>query len=106
MKERGWLEHKKRVLHVAPEYNLSKVLKKAYGSNYIRTDISSPFADVWMDLTKLGFTDSLFDIVICNHVLEHILDDKKAMREIFRILKPRGIAILQVPYSIKITKNC
>lgn len=67
--------------------------------NYTTTDLNSPIADVKADICDLPFGDNEFDFIICNHVLEHIPDDTKAMQEIYRILAPGGSAILQVPYK-------
>ena len=53
-----------------------------------------------MSVTKIPFSDDYFDAIICNHVLEHVVDDSKAMTELFRVLKPGGWAILQVPISM------
>ena len=55
--------------------------------------------DVILDITDIKFKDNFFDVIICNHVLEHIIDDRKAMSELFRVLKPKGFAILEVPIS-------
>ncbi len=65
--------------------------------DYITTDLNSPIADVQADICDLPFSNDEFDFIICNHVLEHIPDDKKAMQELYRILKTEGTAILQVP---------
>lgn len=65
--------------------------------NYITADLVSPLADVRMDIQDIPYDEGSFDVVICNHVLEHVDDDIVAMREIFRVLKPGGWAILQVP---------
>jgi ubiquinone/menaquinone biosynthesis C-methylase UbiE len=59
--------------------------------------LESPLADYKCDIQNMPFENESFDVVICNHVLEHVPDDKKAMKEIQRILKPKGYAILQVP---------
>lgn len=67
--------------------------------DYTTTDLNSPIADVKADICDLPFKNNEFDFIICNHVLEHIPDDTKAMQELYRILKPGGIAILQVPYE-------
>ena len=53
--------------------------------------------DIRLDITDMNFKVNFFDVIICNHVLEHIVDDRKAMRELFRVIKPEGFAILQVP---------
>jgi len=65
--------------------------------NYTTADLESPLADVKLDVQQMPFGKNEFDMVICNHVLEHVPDDRKAIREIFRVLKPGGCAILQVP---------
>jgi len=60
---------------------------------------------VKMDITDIQYPDASFDAIICNHVLEHVPDDRRAMRELYRVLKPGGWAILQVPYSEQITQS-
>ena len=68
-------------------------------SSYVSADLDSPVADVHADATDLPFEDESFDFVICVHVLEHVPDDRKALREFFRVLRPGGEAVLQVPPS-------
>ena len=58
-----------------------------------------------MDVTNIGFADNTFDVIICNHVLEHIINDQKAIAEFYRVLKPNGWAILQVPISMSLKKT-
>jgi SAM-dependent methyltransferase len=65
---------------------------------YVSADIASPLADVWMDLTRAPWRDASFDVIFCNHVLEHIPDDRAAMAELVRILRPGGWAVLLAPY--------
>ena len=89
-----------KVLHFAPEQAFYKRFKKQKNLNYITTDLESPLADVKADICNLPFEDNSFDVILCNHVLEHIPDDQKAMQELYRILKPAGYAILQVPQDI------
>jgi len=86
------------VLHIAPEVCFIDRFEKLLGSRYITADIESPLAKVKADIHHLPFPDRAFDIVLCNHVLEHVNDDIQAMREIARVLKPGGFAILQVPF--------
>lgn len=67
---------------------------------YTTTDLNSPLADVKADICKLPFASNSYDIIFCNHVLEHIPDDTKAMSELYRVLKPGGMAILQIPQDL------
>lgn len=86
-----------RVLHVAPEPVFQKALQGLANLRYVSADLHSPHAMVAMDMTRAPIADGSFDAVLCSHVLEHIPDDRAAMREIRRILAPDGWAILQVP---------
>ena len=88
-----------RMLHLAPEKNLERILRRCRNIRYVSADLMSSLASVHTDITALSFGDDIFDVVICNHVLEHIPDDRLAMREIIRVLKPGGWAILQVPIA-------
>ena len=88
-----------KVLHVAPENIIQKKLRAMKNVEYVSIDIDSPLADIIMDLTDLKFQDDYFDIILCNHVLEHIIEDNKAMSEIYRVLKPGGWSSLMVPLS-------
>jgi ubiquinone/menaquinone biosynthesis C-methylase UbiE len=63
-------------------------------------DLYSPLADIKADICNLPMKSNAFDVVLCNHVLEHVNDDKKAMQELFRILKPGGFGIFQVPLDL------
>ncbi len=86
-----------QLLHFAPEQAFYKRFKKAKNINYTTTDLYSPLADVKADICNLPFDNNTFSFILCNHVLEHIPDDTKAMQELYRILKPGGTAILQIP---------
>ena len=86
-----------RLLHIAPERNLEKVLEKK--TTYFSADLRNPLAKIRMDIQNIKFPEEYFDAIICNHVLEHVCDDNKAMKELYRVLKTGGWAILQVPYS-------
>ena len=90
-----------RVLHFAPEQAFVQKFKKQKNLTYTTTDLNSPIADVKADICDLPFKDNSFDFIICNHVLEHIPDDTKAMQELYRVLAPLGTAIVQVPYDAK-----
>ncbi len=85
-------------LHIAPEQCFMKAFEKQHGDNYITADIESPLAKVKMDVHQIPFDDNTFDAAMCNHVMEHVEDDIRAMSEICRVLKPEGWAILQVPF--------
>jgi SAM-dependent methyltransferase len=86
-----------KVLHVAPEHGLQSQLKSFHGPNYISIDVDAPFAELKMDVTELQFEDNSFDVILCYHVLEKVPDDRKAISEFFRVLKPGGWGIIQVP---------
>lgn len=97
--ETDFFSSKLKVLHFAPEQAFLKRFRKLKNIEYTTTDLNSPIADVKADICNLSFKDNEFDFIICNHVLEHIPDDTKAMKELFRVLAPKGKAILQVPYD-------
>lgn len=100
-------QQKYNVLHIAPEGSL-----RAYFMHRTSVRYTAGFKDAeaykgyyydqvkqHIDITKTEFSDNQFDFIICNHVLEHIEDDLRAMKELYRIMKPGGIGILQVPYA-------
>ena len=86
-----------KMLHVAPEAAFEKLLRLQLGSQYLTADLFNPRAMVKMDITDIQYPDDSFDVIYCSHVLEHVPDDKKAMREFLRVLKPNGWAMLLVP---------
>ena len=88
-----------RVLHMAPEQCFLKRFKKL-NHDYTTADLYSPIADVKADITNLPFENDSFDVIFCNHVLEHIPDDTKAMQELYRVLKKGGMGIFQIPQDI------
>ena len=85
------------VLHLAPERSLRKTLATLPNLTYVGVDLRPGRAMVRTDVTRLSFRDRSFDAILCSHVLEHVPDDRRAMRELFRVLKPGGWAILQTP---------
>ena len=99
--ETNFFSSKIKILHIAPEQAFFKFLKSLNNKNYITFDLNSPLADVKGDICKMPFDDNFFDLILCNHVLEHIDDDKKAMQELFRVLNKNGTAILQVPIDLE-----
>lgn len=88
----------KDILHIAPESCFVKRFEKQHQDSYVTGDIESPLAKVKMDIHHIPFPENHFDVILCNHVLEHVQDDIAALREIRRVLKPGGWAILQVPF--------
>jgi SAM-dependent methyltransferase len=91
---------KKKVLHFAPEQAFNKLFRNQKNLDYTTTDLLSPLADVKADICNLPFDDNQYDVILCNHVLEHIPNDTKAMQELYRVLKPGGMAILQIPQDL------
>ena len=94
-----------KVLDIAPMQFLQEKYKKLENINYISADISSPIAMIKMDVTNINLPDNQFDCIFCYHVLEHISNDRKAMGELFRVLKPGGWGILQSPVDFNRKKT-
>lgn len=107
LQEQDLFSRPRDVLHVSPEWAISRYFtrnRKARRSHgYVSIDIRPGAADMVADLTDLPFADDAYDLVFCNHVLEHIPNDRKAMRELRRVLRPDGLAILQHPIKREIT---
>ena len=95
--ETSFFKAKLKVLHFAPESALMNQFKKLKNLSYHTIDLNSPIADIKADICDLPFLDNSYDFILCNHVLEHIVDDNKAIRELYRVLKKNGIGIFQVP---------
>lgn len=100
LKQHNIINKKLTMLHVAPEVNIKYFVEALEHIDYISADISGENVSIKMDITDIQFPDNYFDVIICSHVLEHIIDDSKAMSELYRTLKPGGLAILQVPFSL------
>ncbi len=93
----------KTMLHFAPELCLTGRLRALPGMRYWSADLGGRRAMIHLDITKIPFSDKSVNVVYCSHVLEHVLEDVKAMKEIRRVLKDDGWAILQVPIKRKTT---
>ncbi|ARN71839.1 SAM-dependent methyltransferase [Nonlabens tegetincola] len=89
-----------KLLHFAPEQCFYNRFRNSDNIDYTTTDIESPLADVQADICELPFEDNQYDLILCNHVLEHITNDTKAMQELYRVLKPGGTAVLQIPLDM------
>jgi SAM-dependent methyltransferase len=88
---------KLELLHIAPEQCFLPYFKKQSNLAYLTGDLESPIADMHFDLHHIPLEDNRFDVIFCNHVLEHVADDKQCMSELFRVMKPGGWGIFQVP---------
>ena len=93
----GFFQKKRSLLHIAPEQCFLDLFRKMEHLDYLTADLNSPIADISLDVQQMPFEDDRFDVILCNHVLEHVPDDRKAMREILRVLRTEGLAIMQVP---------
>ncbi len=94
-----------KVLHIAPEQEFLRRFKKMKNLEYTSADLFSPIVDVKADILDLPFEDESYDIVFCNHVLEHIQDDRKAMSELYRVMRKGGWGILQVPMKTSLQET-
>ncbi len=92
-----------RTLHIAPEVCVMRHLKPLFVAepqNYVTADLESPLAQLHFDVQQIPLADESFDMIICNHLLEHVEDDRKAMRELHRILRRGGMALLLSPVEL------
>ena len=103
--ETDFFTAKLKVLHIAPEQEFVRKFKKMKNLDYTSADLFSPIVDVKADIVDLPFEDNSFDVIICNHVLEHIVDDRKAMSELYRVMKSGGWGIVQVPMKNSLEKT-
>jgi SAM-dependent methyltransferase len=104
-RETHFLNQGLKVLHVAPEQVFYRKFKRFQHWDYTTTDLYSPLADVVADICDLPFQDNQYDLILCNHVLEHIPNDLKAMTELYRVLKKGGTLIAQVPLEEERSKT-
>lgn len=86
-----------RMLHMAPEYCFIKRFKSIESLDYVTGDLDSPWADHHFDVHSIPFEDESFDIIMANHLMEHVDDDRAVLSEFYRVMKPGGWGILQVP---------
>lgn len=100
-RETDFFDTPARVLHFAPEQPFYRRFRKLDHREYVTTDLNSPLADVKADICDLPFEDDQFDIILCNHVLEHIPDDRKALSELYRVMAPGGWGVFQIPQDLK-----
>lgn len=106
--ERERIKNLPTILHIAPEVCLMREFKRIYLSapqNYITADLESPLADMHFDVQQIPMADSSVDIIICNHLLEHVESDHKALKEMYRIMRPGGLGVMLAPidYTLETT---
>jgi SAM-dependent methyltransferase len=89
------------VLHFAPERIFEEWLGSRPNLDYVSTDLARPRAMVKADITDLPFPDGSFDVILCSHVLEHVVDDRTAMQELYRVLRRGGWALVLVPIDFR-----
>ena len=103
--ETEFFTKKLKVLHIAPEQEFLRKFKKMKNLDYTSADLFSPIVDVKADILDLPFPDETYDVIFCNHVLEHIENDAKAMSELYRVMKKGGWGIFQVPMKNSLAKS-
>jgi len=86
-----------KVMHIAPEQCFYKLFRNQKNIDYTTGDLESPLADIHFDLHKIPLEDNKYDVIFCNHVMEHVENDIQCMQELLRIMKPGGWGIFQVP---------
>jgi SAM-dependent methyltransferase len=89
-----------KVLHIAPEQCFHKTFKNQKNLDYLTGDLVSPIADMHFDLHDIPLEDNQFEVVFCNHVMEHVKDAIQCMSELYRVMKPGGWGIMQVPQDV------
>lgn len=99
-RETAFFRERARMLHVAPEAQMQRRFRGMRNLGYTSTDIASPLAGVHADLTAAPWPDASFDVIFCNHVLEHIPDDRTAIAELHRMMAPGGWGLALVPFRM------
>ncbi len=90
-------KQKQKMLHIAPEQCFHDFFKHQDNLDYLTGDLESPIVDLHFDLHNIPLENNRFDVIFCNHVLEHVKDDLQCMRELYRVMAPGGMGIFQVP---------
>ncbi len=101
----NFFRDKLKFLHIAPEYCFIKLFKSMKNLEYTTGDLISPWADIKFDVHDIPFDNNSFDVIICNHVLEHVDDYHKVMTEFYRVMRPGGWGIFQVPIDVASKKT-
>jgi predicted SAM-dependent methyltransferase len=94
-----------KLLHIAPEKVFAEKISKMTNIEYIQADLNGSGEVIKMDIENIQFPENSFDMILCNHVLEHVSDDRKAMKEFYRVLKPEGLAVIMVPINYNSDKT-
>ncbi|MGE4220962.1 MAG: class I SAM-dependent methyltransferase [Alphaproteobacteria bacterium] len=102
---KGYFDRRQRILHVAPEACIRAHLETRPQLRYTAIDRFDPDAPLAMDLTRLDFAAGRFDLILCSHVLEHVEDDRRAIAEMARVLRPGGRALVMVPMDRRLAQT-
>ena len=97
-----------KMLHIAPEVALMRKFRKMYASTpdrYVTADLESPLADMHFDVQQIPLEEESFDAIICNHIMEHVEDDGKALRELYRIMRRGGWGVILSPVELEREKT-
>ena len=97
-----------RLLHIAPEVALMRKFRKMYARDaerYVTADLESPLADMHFDVQQIPLADESFDTIICNHIMEHVEDDRKALKELYRIMRRGGWGVILSPVELEREKT-
>lgn len=97
-----------KMLHIAPEVALMRKFKKMYAreaERYVTADLESPLADMHFDVQQIPLEDESFDAIICNHIMEHVEDDRKALKELYRIMRRGGWGVILSPVELEREKT-
>ena len=107
-KQSNLFETHPRILHIAPEVCLMRRFRKLYKEcpgQYITADLESPLADLKMDIQAIPLADQSVDVIFCNHILEHVADDRLAMREMYRVMRNGGWGVMLSPVDLSLDET-